>query len=139
MYLSSQPTQDKVLSHCPNDRRNLFQDAFASVHISVVLPLFLDLFVPFNGSSFSYLFFQLLIKHKGIRSLYQLLSSNILLKGRPIQCLAVSLSPFSLNISPFLTCSYSHTINHYCLLLCFLISGSPVSKTSLLRQQAWRS
>lgn len=136
MYLSSQPTQDKVLSHSPNDRKNLFYNAFVSVHISVILPLFLDLFIPFNGSSFSYLFFQLLIKHKGIKSLYQLLSRNILLKDRPIQCLALSLSPFSLNISLFLTCSYSHTINHYCLLLCFLISGSPVSKTSLVRQQA---
>lgn len=135
MCLSCQPTRNKSLPHCPNDRRNLFYDAFSSLHISVILPLqlFLDPFIPFNRSSFSYLLFQLLLKHKGIKSLYQLLSSNVLLKGRPIECLALSLSPFSLNISPFLTCSYSHTINRYCLLLGFLISGSLVLKTSLLR------
>ena len=46
---------------------------------------------------------------------------------------------FSLRMLPFLTYACLYSISHYCLLLYFLISGSLLSKTSLLTFWAWQS
>lgn len=46
---------------------------------------------------------------------------------------------FSGHMLPFLTYAYLYSISHYYLLLYALISGSLLSKTSLLRFWAWKS
>lgn len=87
---------------------------------------------PFQPSSFSsYLCFPSLIKHKCIKLLRQLLSNKILLRDqiRFYHCLCHNFHCTFHPSSPILT----HTIYHYCLLVCSVVFGSLVLKTNFLR------